>query len=191
MYTLAEILPAQGTWHEEEYLWLSSRTNRLIEFTDGYVEVLPMPTDEHQRIVLFLYRVLYAFLKSYTTGIILTAPLRLRLEGGKFREPDLLLLMSADDPRRHNQYWEGADLVIEVVSPDDPNRDIVEKRREYAESGIPEYWIINPKSSTITVLQLAGDTYEEYGVFNRGDVMASPMLSAFHIAVDDVLNAEA
>jgi hypothetical protein len=35
---------------------------------------------------------------------------------GKFREPDLLLLLSAADKRRQNRFWLGADLALEVVS---------------------------------------------------------------------------
>ena len=55
-WEVAPLLPERGEWREEDYLWLTNHTNRLVEFSDGYVEVLPMPTDEHQRIVLFLYR---------------------------------------------------------------------------------------------------------------------------------------
>lgn len=40
--------PLQGHWTEEQYLLLSNQTNRLLEYTDGYIEVLPMPTDKHQ-----------------------------------------------------------------------------------------------------------------------------------------------
>ena len=45
---LEEILPPQGEWSEEEYLVLTDHRNRLVEFTDGFLEVLPMPTDKHQ-----------------------------------------------------------------------------------------------------------------------------------------------
>lgn len=120
---------------------------------------------------------------------MLTAPLRLRLATERFREPDLLLLLAADDPRRHNEYWEGADLVIEVVSPDAPQRDLVTKRAEYAQLGIPEYWIIDPRSERITVLQLNDGAYQEHGVFRRGDVATSALLSELHIAVAAVFDA--
>jgi hypothetical protein len=33
-----------------------------------------------------------------------------------------------------------------VVSADKPERDLVEKRGDYAEAGIPEYWIVNPEN---------------------------------------------
>ena len=45
---LLELLPPQGWWSEEEYLWLTDSTTRLLEYTDGAIEVLPRPTDEHQ-----------------------------------------------------------------------------------------------------------------------------------------------
>ena len=45
---LVELLPAQGSWSEEEYLVLTDHRSRLVEFTDGFLEVLPMPTDKHQ-----------------------------------------------------------------------------------------------------------------------------------------------
>lgn len=51
------------------------------------------------------------------------APLRLQIRPGKFHEPDLLLLRDAHDPCNQDAYWLGADLVVEIVSPDDPERD--------------------------------------------------------------------
>jgi Uma2 family endonuclease len=189
-WEVALLFPAQGEWSEDDYLWLTDHTRCLVEFTDGHVEVLPMPTDAHQRIVLFLYRALYAFLAVRGAGIILLAPLRLRVRTGRYREPDLLLLLSAADPRRSNRYWTGADLVLEVVSPDDPQRDLVRKRREYARAGIPEYWIVNPATEQILVLRLAETTYVEHGVFTRGMQATSALLEDFTVAVAAVLDAE-
>ena len=48
---LEELLPPQGCWSEEEYLVLTDHRNRLVEFTDGFLEVLPMPTDKHQSVL--------------------------------------------------------------------------------------------------------------------------------------------
>ena len=58
---------------------------------------------------------------------------------GRFREPDLLLLRDRSGPHRQDRFWLGADLVVEVVSPDDPARDLVDKRSDYAAAGIAEY----------------------------------------------------
>jgi Uma2 family endonuclease len=180
--------PLQGHWTEEQYLLLSNQTNRLLEYTDGYIEVLPMPTDKHQVISRLLFFALFAFVQRLG-GTVFYAPLRVQVRSGKFREPDLLVLLNENDPRRQNAFWLGADLVAEIVSPDNPERDTEEKPVDYAAAGIPEYWIINPLKNTISVLVLEGDAYVEHGVFQRGEYAASKLLDGFKVSVDEVLDA--
>jgi Uma2 family endonuclease len=185
---LAEILPQQGEWSEEAYLVLTDHRSRLVEFTDGFLEVLPMPTDKHQSVLQFLFLAFFGFVQP-RGGKVHFAPLRLQIRPGKFRAPDLLLLRSAADPRRQDRYWLGADLALEVVSEDKPERDLVEKRGDYAEGRVPEYWIVNPQTETITVLCLRGDAYEEAGVYRRGESAESVLLAGFSIAVAAVFDA--
>jgi Uma2 family endonuclease len=185
---LEEILPPQGSWSEEEYLVLTDHRNRLVEFTDGFLEVLPMPTDKHQSVLQFLFLVFHGFAGS-RGGKVQFAPLRLRIRPGKFREPDLLLLLLAADPRRQNRFWLGADLALEVVSEEKPERDLIDKRGDYAEGRVPEYWIVNPQTETITVLRLSGDAYEEVGIYRRGQSAASVLLQGFSVAVAAVFDA--
>jgi Uma2 family endonuclease len=185
---LEEILPPQGDWTEEEYLVLTGQRNRLIEFTDGFLEVLPMPTDKHQSMLQFLFLAFHHFI-NLRGGKVHFTPLRLRIRPGKFREPDLLLLLSASDPRRQNRFWLGADLALEVVSEDKPERDLVDKRGDYAEAHIPEYWIVNPRTETITVLRLYDDAYQEAGTYRRGESATSVLMPEFSIAVSAVFDA--
>ncbi len=183
-----DLLPLQGLWTEEQYLALTNQTNHLIEFSDGAIEVLPMPTSRHQVMLLLLYELFRAMIQR-AGGKILVAPLRLLVRPGKFREPDILMLRDAKDPRYQDAFWLGADLVVEIVSPDRPERDTEEKPRDYAEAGIPEYWIVNPLTETITVLSLVGDAYTEYGVFQRGDRASSKLLAGLSVAVDELFDA--
>ena len=185
---LAEILPPQGRWTEEQYLVLTDHRNRLIEFTDGFLEVLPMPTDKQQRILKLLFLVFYRFVEV-PGGTVQFAPLRLQIRPGKFREPDLVLLLSATDARRQDRFWLGADLALEVVSEDKPERDLVDKRIDYAEARVPEYWLVNPQAETITVFRLNGEVYQEAGVYRRGDAAQSALLPALSVAVSEVFDA--
>ncbi len=150
--------------------------------------MLPWPTCNHQATLGFLLRTFFYFFDS-RGGIVLFAPLRLRIRPGKFREPDLLLLLSAADPRNQDRYWLGADLTPEVVSEDKPERDLVEKRGDYAEGGVPEYWIVNPMTETITVLRLQGTAYEEAGVCRRGQSATSVLRPEFSVVVADVFDS--
>ena len=184
---LADSRTMQGLWTEAQYLRLTDGCNHPIEFTDGQLEIQPMPTDCHQSILKFLFRALL-FVEDIG-GVVHFAALRLRVREGKFREPDLLLLLDAQDPRRRDDYWLGADLVFEVVSPDNPVRDLVEKRDDYAEAKIPEYWIVNPMDETLTVLRLVDGQYTERGVFRRGQQARSGCLPDFSLAVAAVFDA--
>lgn len=186
--TIAEADALQGLWTQDQYLAISEVTNHLIEFTDGCIEVLPMPTKRHQAVSAYLFLALVDAMRAMG-GAVFYSPLRLQVREGKFREPDLLLVRDAADPRAQDAYWLGADLVMEIVSPDNPGRDIHVKRADYAEAGIPEYWIVNPLNETITVLALAGAAYEEHGVFERGDHAPSATLEGFGVDVTEVFDA--
>ena len=181
------VLPRQGNWSDEDYLWLTDATNRLVEFTDGFVEALPMPTLTHQLALSFLYD----RFKQHVDpgGVVLFAALRVRIRPGKFREPDLVVLLNRADRRVQDRFFFGADLVVEVVSPNGRRRDLVQKRLDYAEAGIPEYWIVDPRDHMILVLTLEGDAYTEHGVFARGSTATSPLLQDFEINVDAVFDA--
>ena len=184
---VSEVLP-QGCWRDDDYLWLTDRSPRLVEFTDGYLEILPMPSRGHQRVLAFLFMAFRQFLAP-AGGEALFAPLRLRIREGKFREPDLLAVRDAQDLRSGNRFWTGADVVVEVVSPDGEERDLIDKRSDYAEAAIPEYWIVDPRTETISVLKLDADGYVEHGAYGRGDIATSSTLAGFSVDVAQVFDA--
>ena len=79
-----------------------------------------------------------------------------------------MLVRDARDARSGDRFWAGADVVVEVVGPDSPERDLVHKRGDYAEEAIPAYRIVDPGKETITVLDLEGGGYVDCGVYGRG-----------------------
>jgi Uma2 family endonuclease len=71
-----------------------------------------------------------------------------------------------------------------------PERDLIQKRAEYAEAGVPEYWIVNPQTQTITVLRLEGGAYGETGHCQRGQMAGSVLLAGFSVAVAAVFDPD-
>lgn len=186
VWDLAYLYPPQGDWSEEAYLALPG--GMQVEFSEGRVEVLPMPTMAHHFVVLYLYRLLNEFVRTRSLGWVLAAPLPVRLRPRVCREPDIVFL-SADRPeRRAGDYPDGADFVMEVVSGgrEDRRRDLVVKRAEYAGAGIREYWIVDPDERMITVLHLDGDRYNEHGRFTDDAIASSMLLPDFTVPVSDV-----
>lgn len=182
-WDIALLFPPQGQWSEAEYLALN--TNRLVEFSAGSLEVLPMPTAVHQLIVVYLHELLATFVTRGGLGLVLLAPFRIRLWRGKYREPDVMFMATSHAGRTSNEFWKGADLVMEVVSddPEDRHRDLVEKRQDYARARIPEYWIVDPQEQRITVLRLAGTRYVVHGASVPGTMATSRLLRGFGVDV--------
>lgn len=189
VWEIASLFPEQGNWSEAEYLALE--TNHLVEFSDGFIEVLPMPTQKHQFIAGFLYSILRILAKR-GLGTVMYSPFKIRLWPSKYREPDVVFMLAKNDHRRHEPYWDGADLAIEIVSSSrqDRKRDLEIKRKEYALAHIPEYWIVDPAEETILVLVLEGEQYREHGRFTRSQTATSILLPDLHVLVDDVFDAD-
>lgn len=182
-WDIARLFPAQGHWTPEDYLALDS--NHLIEFVDGSVEVLEMPTPLHQAVSLMLLRFLDSFVRQGGLGRVFYAPVPLLLWPGRIREPDLLFIAQRHLDWIKDKHCAGADLVMEILSGD-RQHDTVTKRQEYARAGIPEYWIVDPQEQRITVLRLEEDAYQEHGSWGAGEQALSAGLPGFRVSVDEV-----
>lgn len=183
VWELARLFPSQGSWSEEAYLALD--TGRLIEYSEGFLEFPPMPTMAHQDILIFLFELLKAYVLKHQLGKVYVAPLPVRLRAGRYREPDVFFVSTQRVHKAEGKYPSGADLVMEIVSgsPSDRERDLVQKRHDYAQAGIPEYWIVDPDEGAITVLWLEGEAYVEHGRFAGGETATSRLLPGFAVAV--------
>ena len=189
VWLLAKQFPVQGAWTTEEYLSLV--TERRVEYVDGCLEFLPVPTKFHQWIAGFLYRHLFSSITDRGLGYVFQAGYRVRVPD-RFRDPDVVVILNRNAMKAGEQYTDAADLVVEVVSSDDPDRDQVNKKAEYALAGIPEYWIADPRDKSLTIFTLdAGATaYREAGRYKDGDVAASVLLDGLTVDVAAVFAAE-
>lgn len=190
-WDVAKLFPPQGQWTESEYLRLTESTNKLVELTDGDIRVLEMPTTAHQLIVQFLLDVFRAFVQPKDLGLVLFAPLRVKIRNRKFREPDLVFMLAEHADRMGNDYWIGADLVVEIVSDSSEGRkrDLQEKREDYAEAGVPEYWIVDPVEKKISVLALEDGRYVTFGEHQPEQTATSKLLSGLNVDVTATFKA--
>jgi Uma2 family endonuclease len=102
-------------------------------------------------------------------------------------------MLAKHSTRIGENYWDKADLVMEVVS-DDPvsrERDLEEKRKAYAAAGIPEYWIVDPQERRITVLKRTGKTYAVHSQCPPGERAESALLKGFAVNASGVFRRSA
>ncbi len=178
---ILQLFPQQGEWREGDYFSLPG--NRMVELLDGYLEILPLPSLLHQFLARLMFLQLHEFVERSHLGIVMTAPTRVRVGDHRYREPDILFVSAANSDRRQAQFWETVNLVVEIISPDDPDRDLIDKRSDYASAGIGEYWIIDPRDDSIQVLCLRNGEYRDVVRSVSPDHAVSEILPGFSVDV--------
>ena len=132
----------------------------LAELVDGQPVFLSSPAVRHQRLLVQLLLALEA--RRPPSLMILPAPMDWvlwQVPRATVRQPDLLVVPA--DTVNDQRITAPPRLVVEIISPDSQERDLVAKRRDYSRAGCPTYWIAHPERHELVVLQLDGDEYRE------------------------------
>lgn len=167
------------------------------ELIDGVAwDMSPAPNVNHQRISRELSGLLYNYLKGRKCELF-TAPFDVFLpdfsgqEMNDLRtmvEPDLAVI--CDKSKIIKQGCLGApDLVVEILSPYTSKKDLNEKFRKYEQSGVGEYWAVDPGSRALQ--QYVLDEQGRYGrgqVFESEGVVHSAVLDGFSLNLSDLFS---
>lgn len=163
---------AQRVLTAERYFALGNDESlRNLELQEGNLVVSSSPTVRHMRACLGLVRQLDERLPG-DVQVLFEIDLDLQLappDGpGTVRKPDILVLARsvADRLASEDGYprANAALLVVEIVSRGSQRTDKVIKRAEYADAGIPHYWIVELEPSVqLTACRLENGTYVDNG----------------------------
>ena len=178
----------------EEYLNYDDESDNRYELVNGELIVMPSESDLNQRIAMLL---LSYFLRYGIPYYCLRIGLEIAVSGtlATVRLPDLVILSE-----EAASALEGASrsiitfdlmpprLVIEVVSPNQENRDYRDKRFEYAARGISEYWIVDPLQQQITILSWVDGLYED-SIYQGSESIVSPELGTLELTAEQILKA--
>jgi Uma2 family endonuclease len=164
-----------------QFLEFSNDTELLYELENGELIVMATESEFNRRIAMFL--VAY-FLQLAIPYRRLSLKTEIAVHSGQagVRVPDLVIFseeleMAMQGAIRSLVLIDMPPplLVVEIVSPNQENRDYRYKRTEYAARGIIEYWIVDPIAQKLTILQWVEGFYDEY-VFSEETAIASPLL---------------
>jgi len=166
-------------WADEDTLaeWVALPGEKV-----GEVIMTSPASSRHQNISGFLASVMRMYIETRGLGILYSAPFQMKLVHG--REPDLLFVGQKHVSRLKENYLDGpADLVVEIVSPESVGRDRGEKFYEYAQGGVPEYWLIDPQMEWAEFYQLKGEHYALVFSGKEGEYRAR-QLAGFWLRVE-------
>lgn len=150
------VLPREGGWTVDDLDDLPD-DGLQYELAEGVLLVTPSPRVSHQRATVRVTALLLAACPESLE--VFAAPLDVRPSLTTSLQPDVLVVRRED--ARGERLVGTPVLVVEVLSPSTRVKDLVLKRALHAEAGIASYWVVDPATATVTVLQLAGDAYVE------------------------------
>jgi Uma2 family endonuclease len=173
--------PKQGEWTYSHYAALPDDGNRY-EIIDGVLYMAPAPFGPHQRIVVHLVHYLCTYVENKGLGLVYTAPFDVELGPGTSVQPDVTVLLHSNKRASVPSRMKGApDLVVEVLSPNYVKFDRQKKYQAYAQAGITEYWIVDPKAYTIEVFTLKDGDYQCAGIFSGEQFIQSKVIPDFPV----------
>jgi Uma2 family endonuclease len=152
------------------------------------IKMSPSPILAHQRIIRRLAFRLDSFIEREQLGEIVLSPMDVFLTDEDAYQPDLIFVRRENvhllDPNDRIRIV--PDLVVEVLSPSTGSYDYSRKKRIYCESGVREYWIIDPEDRTIEIMEKEGEFYQTVALLRPPAMLESEMFPGFSMRVEDV-----
>jgi len=161
------------------------------ELIDGELHVSTQPHWFHQRVCGLLFVALHIWNEQTGLGVVNLAP------GVIFSEedavaPDVVWIskerLDVVVDQEKGKAYRAPDLVIEVLSPGSENekRDRRLKLQLYSQRGVKEYWIADWRAQTIEVYRRVDAALQLQCTLGPGDVLTSPLLPGFSVAVESL-----
>jgi Uma2 family endonuclease len=185
-----DLLPARepppGPISYEAFLeWADDQTHA--EWVDGQVILLHVTVAErHARVVLFLNWLFAQVSQFGRLGRALGEPFQMWLpEQRRGRAPDLFFVLPERLHLLDRHYFRGgADLVVEVISPESAHRDRVDKLAEYEQARVREYWLIDAEELRAELRVLGPDGRYRLAFAGSTGLYQSTVLPSLRLRVD-------
>lgn len=168
-----------------------------LELIKGKIfKMTPAPASAHQRISWVISGELYNSLKgksctAYTAPFDVRLPRRDENDDRKIItvvQPDICII--CDSSKIDIKGCLGApDIVIEILSPGNNQKELKNKYGVYEESGVLEYWIISPQDETFLKYTLIDGTYQPSKLMVAGDIITTDILPGFQLDLRTVFEA--
>ncbi len=176
----------------EDYFNYRDNTDLKYELFDG--ELIPMTPASgwHSDIIDFMQEQFKIEIRRLNLDwVVRPGTVGVRTGIKRSRIPDLLVMTEAQRQLLRTLssaiLEEPPLLVVEIVSPNNPEEDYRYKRSEYAALGIPEYWIIDPQNLKLSILTLVSGFYDAVE-FTGENPINSSSFSELKVTVEQILN---
>jgi len=153
-----------------------------VELIRGDFLMCAAPNLQHQRSSGTLFVHLWEWVQNRLLGEVFSAPTDVVLSNENVVQPDILFV-SAEKMKTVGELniQVAPDLVVEILSPSHEGRDRILKKSVYEEFGVSEYWVVDPKRQTVTVMVREKKKLQTKKVYSHKQTVKSTLLEGFEI----------
>ena len=187
-----EDIDASLTYSYAHYLtWLFDERVELIK---GQIfKMSPAPSRIHQEVSTQVLGALFNFLNNKPCKVY-TAPFDVRFPKESKADKDIFTVLQPDIcvicdlSKLDDRGCIGApDIVVEILSPGNNKKELLNKYNVYQEFGVKEYWVISPSVKTVLIYTLdESGKYQPSKLFTLSEIVTSSVLPGFELNLDKV-----
>ena len=163
-----------------------------LELLKGKIFQMGAPSLTHQTVSMNFSRLLSNYFYK-TPCKLFAAPFDVRLakKGEKDNEvytvvqPDLCVVCDADKLDERG-CWGAPDLIIEILSPGNSKKEMLNKYELYEEAGVREYWVVRPDYKEITQFVLENNKYRTLPPVVEGTIIYSAIFPDLSLQTEDI-----
>jgi Uma2 family endonuclease len=157
-------------------------TLRRIELVHGVLREPPAPRYGHQSLVTRTTVLLDQHVRSLQLGRVCVSPVDVVLDKARalVLQPDVVFVSNDRAGIIQERIWGAPDLVVEVLSRGTSFYDRHDKLAWYADYGVREYWLIDPRQRTVAVVTFQDAIRTSPRVYGGGAIIVSNVLAALH-----------
>lgn len=174
----------------EEFLEISEASENRYEYINGRIYLMTSPGVTHQRIQTNMILIFGTCFKGKKCKPFVS-PFDITLV--KFEDeknvvqPDLIVICDLEEMTNEKDRYMGTpELVVEILSKTTKRKDMVLKMDLYMNSGVKEYWIVNPFNRRVYLHTFEDGYISESFTWKDGETAESVLFSGLKLSLSDI-----
>lgn len=183
-----ESWPRKATY--EEFLELTEESDERYEYIDGEIYLLASPKTIHQTILGELHAIFHSWFQGKPCRPMF-APydITLRRNPGNINvvQPDLMVICDLEENLNEKDYYTGVPvLMVEIISESSRSKDFVKKLDLYMDTGVREYWIINPLNREVSIYLFEDGDVGRAAAFKCNETISSHIFPGLEVNLKQI-----
>ena len=174
----------------EDFRKLSENSEERYEYIDGEIYLLASPKVVHQKILSNLHVIFHNWFTGKKCQPFF-APFDITLlrnaENINVVQPDLMVICDLEEKTNERGYYMGVPvLVVEVISEGTRSKDFVRKLDLYMDTGVREYWIINPLNGEVCIYRFEDGNIQQNITYKARETASSIHFAGLEVNLEQI-----